>query len=411
LPDPYEAGPLERVLFPAGAARAPALHLGPDWAPVHHALKRQGVTVFLRGQDSQAATPDGRPYSWFCHTYRAWTQNLDLVMRQPHRAGEKLLVDDARPGIPVVHGHSGAGQAVALCVVVPGASNATDAEAPWTQSLPDWIGAHVRTLAAFGGVPETVVPDNRQAAVTRPHRYEPERHRTYAARAQHYGFAVMPARAAKPRDKAKGEGGVPGVARWIVARLRPHPCFALGEGHTALHPRGSALHARPVKKLPGSRQQLFAALDRPALRPFPAQPYDYAEWKQARGKIDDHVAVEGQDDSVPSVLVRQQLDVRLRAQGVALFHKGKRVARHRRSPLKGRHSTVAAHMPTAHHRSAAWTPQRLMHWAAQSGPATAQGVETIRASRPHPQRARSAPVAATARRHGWPGPREHPWSP
>jgi transposase len=84
------------------------------------------------------------------------------------------------------------------------------------------------------------------------------------------------------------------------------------------------------------------------------------------------------------MLVRQQLDVRLSAQVVELFHKGTRVASHRRSALKGRHTTVAAYMPTAHQRYAAWTPQRLMHWAAHSGPATAQVVETILASRPHP---------------------------
>ena len=78
------------------------------------------------------------------------------------------------------------------------------------------------------------------------------------------------------------------------------------------------------------------------------------------------MAVEGPDSSVPSVLVKPQLDVRLRAQVVELFHKGKRVASHRRAPLKGRHSTVAAHMPTAHQRYAEWTPQRLIHWAAPS---------------------------------------------
>jgi transposase len=97
------------------------------------------------------------------------------------------------------------------------------------------------------------------------------------------------------------------------------------------------------------------------------------------------VDVEGHYYSVPYALVKQQLDVRLSAQVVELFYKDKRVASHRRSPLKGRHSTVAAHMPTAHQRYAEWTPQRLIHWAAHSGPATAQVVETILASRPHPQ--------------------------
>jgi transposase len=357
----------------------------PNWATVHHELKRKGVTLFLLWQEYKAATPDGLQYSWFCQAYRAWASKLDLVMRQTHRAGEKLFGDYAGQGIPVVNGHSGEVHEVAIFVAVLGASNYTYAEATWTQSLPDWIGSHVRTFAALGGVPEIVVPDNLKAAVTRAHRYEPEINRTYAALAQHYGFAIIPARAAKPRDKAKVEVGVQVVERWMLARLRHHTFFALAEVNAALQPLLATLNARPFKRLPGSRQALFDALERPVLRSLPLQPYEYAEWKQARVNIDYHVEVEGHYYSVPYMLVKQQLDVRLSAQVVELFHKGKRVASHRRSLLKGRHSTVAAHMPTAHQRYAEWTPQRLIHWAAHSGPATAQVVETILASRPHPQ--------------------------
>jgi transposase len=373
LPDTYDEGALERVLFPAVSARTPAPHLVPDWSTVHHELKRKGVTLFLLWQAYKAARPDGLQYSWFCHAYSAWAQKLDLVMRQPHRAGEKLFVDYAGQGLPVINRQSGEVHEVAIFVAVLGASNYTYAEATWTQGLPDWIGSHVRTFAALGGVPEIVVPDNLKAAVTRAHRYEPEINRTYAALAQHYGFAVIPARAAQPRDKTKVEVGVQVVERWLLARLRHHTFFALAEVNAALQPLVPALNARLFKKLPGSRQSLFETLDRPALRPLPTQPYDYAEWKYARVHIDSHVEVEGHYYSVPYALVKQQLDVRLSAHIVELFHKGKRVASHRRSPLKGRHSTITAHMPTAHQRYAEWTPQRLVRWAAQTGEATRIG--------------------------------------
>jgi transposase len=211
--------------------------------------------------------------------------------------------------------------------------------------------------------------------VTRAHRYEPEINRTYADLAHHYGVAVIPARAAKPRDKAKVEVGVQVVERWIVARLRHHTFFALAEVNAAIHPLLLALNTRPFKQLPGSRQSLFETLDRPALQPLPAQLYEYAEWKRARVNIDYHVEVEGHYYSVPYALVKQQLEVRVSARVVELFHKGTRVASHVRSRLKGRHSTVAAHMPTAHRHYVAWTPQRLIRWAADSGAATAQVVE------------------------------------
>jgi transposase len=207
-------------------------------------------------------------------------------MRQNHRAGEQRFVDYAGQGIPVVNGQTGEVHEAALFIAVLGASNSTYAEATWTQSLPDWIGSHVRTFAALGGVPDIVVPDNLKAAVIRAHRYEPELNRTYADLAHHYGVAVIPARAAKPRDQAKVAVGVQVVERWIVARLRHHTFFALAEVNAAIGELLPALNAHPFKKLPGSRQSLFATLDRPALTPLPAQPYEYAEWKRARVNID-----------------------------------------------------------------------------------------------------------------------------
>ena len=272
LPATSDEGTRERGLFPAVSARAPAPHLVPDGATVHHELKRTGVTLFLLWQEDQAATPDGVQSSWLCHTYRGWASTLDLVMRQTHRAGEQRLVDYAGQSSPVVNRHSGEVHAAAIFVAGLGASNSTYAEATWTPSLPAWIGSPVRTFAALGGVPEIVVPDHLKAAVTRPHRYEPESNRTYAALAQHDGFVVIPARAAKPRDKAKGEVGGQVVERWLLARLRHHTFFSLAEVNAALQPLVPALNARPCKKLPGSRQQLFETLDRLALRPLPAHP-------------------------------------------------------------------------------------------------------------------------------------------
>ena len=385
LPATLDDIALEGRLFAMAAHTPIARRPPPDWAIVHQELRRKGVTLLLLWQEYQASTPDGLQYSQCCQAYRQWAGKLGLVMRQSHRAGATLFVDYAGQTMPVVNALTGEVHEAVIFSAVLSASNSTYAEATWSQSLPDGIGSHVRTFAALGGVPQVVVPDNLKAAVSRPHRYEPTMSRTYAELAQHYGVAIGPARAARPREKAKGEVGVQVVERWMLARLRHHTFFSLLELNTAITDLLVILNQRPFKKLPGSRQSVFEALDRPALRPLPTQPYEYAEWKLARVNIDYHVEVDGHYYSVPYSLVRQQLDVRLSAQVVEIFHKGKRVASHQRSPLKGRHTTVAVHMPKAHQYYAAWTPQRLVLWAAKTGEATAQVVETILASRPHPQ--------------------------
>jgi transposase len=385
LPEGLDEAALEARLFPPPTPQGAVAHLAPDWAIVHQELKRKGVTLSLLWQEYKAQTPGGFQYSWFCQAYRAWATTLDVVMRQSHRAGEKLFVDYAGHTLPIVNAHSGEVHEAQVFLAVLGASNYTYAEVTWTQSLPDWIASHVRTFQALGGVPDIVVPDNLKAAVHRAHRYEPELNRTYAEMAHHYGVAVIPARALRPRDKAKVEVGVQVVERWILARLRNETFFSLPQANEAVQALLHDLNTRPFKKLPGSRHSLFASLDRPALRPLPAQPYAYAEWKRARVNIDYHVEVEGHYYSVPYTLVKQQLDVRLTPHVVELLFKGKRVASHRRSHLKGRHTTVTAHMPKAHQHYAEWTPKRLIEWAATSGVATSRVVETILASRPHPQ--------------------------
>ena len=113
-----------------------------------------------------------------------------------------------------------------LFVGVLGASSYTYAEATRTQRVPDFIASHGRMLAFFGGVPKAMVPDQLKSAVTAASRYEPGLQRTYEDFAEHYGTAIVPARPAKPRDKAMVEAAVLVAQRWILARMRGQRFFS-----------------------------------------------------------------------------------------------------------------------------------------------------------------------------------------
>jgi transposase len=386
LPEDLDESALEQRLFPPAPMLPLAARPVPVWEAVHRELKAtQGMSLFLLWQEYKAGAPEGFQYSWFCEQYRAWLGKLDLVMRQEHRAGEKCFVDYAGQTVPVIERLTGEARPAHVFVAVLGASNYTYAEATWTEALPDWIGAHVRAFAYFGGITEILVPDNLKSGVHKASRYEPDLNPTYQDLCAHYGVAVIPARVRRPRDKAKVEAGVQVVERWILARLRHAQFFSLAELNQALLRLLEELNTRPFKKLPGSRRTLFETLDRPALRPLPAEPYVYAEWKRARVHIDYHIEVDDHYYSVPYALVKQVLDVRVTAHTVECFRKGSRVASHTRSSQKGRHTTLPEHMPEAHRSYAQWTPQRLIDWAAKTGPATAATVEGILRSRAHPQ--------------------------
>jgi transposase len=385
LPDELDDGALERKLFPPVPRLSAQVRGLPDWSEINRELKGKGVTLFLLWQEYRECHPQGYQYSSFCQQYRQWQGKQDLVMRQDHRAGEKLFVDYAGQTVPVVDRRTGEIKQAQIFVAVLGASNYTYAEATWSQALPDWIGSHQRAFAYLGGVPEIVVPDNLRAGVSKAHRYEPDINPTYQEMATHYGVAVVPARVRKPKDKAKAEIGVQVVERWILAALRNREFFSLDELNQSIRQLLERLNARPFKKLPGSRQSLFQSLDAPALQPLPNTPYTYAEWKRVRVHIDYHVELDGHYYSVPHQLTKQQLDARLTAQTVECFHKGKRVASHLRSSLKGRHTTVQAHMPEAHRQYGDWSPRRLISWAEKSGPSTAKVITAVLSSRRHPQ--------------------------
>lgn len=385
LPESLDDAELEKRLFPPPVTIPAEARAVPDWPLVHRELKRKSVTLQLLWDEYKEANPEGYQYSWFCEHYRAWQGKVDVVMRQDHRAGEKLFVDYAGQTVEIVDRDTGEVNEAQIFVAVLGASNYSYAEATLTQTLPDWISSHVRAFAYFGAVPAIVIPDNIKSGVHRAHRYEPELNATYAEMARHYGVAIVPTRSAKPRDKAKVESGVLVVERWILARLRNRTFFSLGELNAAIAELLEELNARPFKKLPGNRRELFETLDRPAMSPLPGSAYEYAVWKKVRVNIDYHVAVDKHYYSVPYQLVKEQLDARVSANTVELLYKGKRVASHRRSRQAGRHTTVTAHMPKAHRDYAEWTPERLVRWATETGRATAKLVETILTSRPHPQ--------------------------
>ena len=161
LPPEWDDTQLEHRLFPPSADAAnPSRYADPDFAAIHQELKRKGVTRQLLWEEYQHAHPDdGYGYAQYCVLYRDWKGRLQRSLRQTHRAGEKLFVDYAGPTVPVVNTRTGEITPAQIFVAVLGASNYTYAEATWTQTLPDWIGAHVRALTFFGGVPALIVPE------------------------------------------------------------------------------------------------------------------------------------------------------------------------------------------------------------------------------------------------------------
>jgi transposase len=373
---------VEAALFRDGGRNQAARRAAIDYAHVHHELHKSTATLELlwsEYQESVAARGGGlKPYQYsqFCELYGAWRVRLKPSMRRVHRAGEKAFLDYSGRKPKIFDRITGEARDVELFVMVLGASNYTYAEATNTQKLPDFVGSTIRGFEHFGGVPEVLVPDQLRSAVKGPDRYEPDINATYLDMAQHYGATVIPARPRKPKDKAKVEGAVLIVQRWILARLRRRKFFSLDELNQAIWELLDELNARAFQKLEGCRNSAFEKLDRPMLRALPPLRYEFADRRNDVGvNIDYHVEYDKRHYSVHHLRIHQRVEVRATATIVEIFHDHERIASHHRSyGPPGTPVTDPAHRPE-NHRDQLWPPERLISWGAKFGPAVASVVE------------------------------------
>ena len=360
----------------------------PDWAAIHQELRRKGVTLELLWQEYSERHPDNHySYNHFCRQYRAWRQTQQPSMRQTHKAGEKLFIDYCGQTVPLVDPETGELRQAQSFVAVLGASNYTYAEATLSQALEDWVMSHSRAFSYLGGVPEVLIPDNLRSGVSKACKYEPDLNPTYQQLATHFGVAIVPARPRKPKDKAKAETGVQVVTRWILAVLRHETFYSLAQLNQRIRALLDKLNRKPFKKLPGSRQSAFEQLDKPALKPLPAFPYQYTQIKPVRVHLDYHVDIDQHYYSVPHPLIKKQLEAHITEQCVTLYHQGQVVAKHKRSHRRGGHTTLKAHMPAQHQACHDWSPGRFKNWAKDIGPHTLQWVTERLTNVGHPEQA------------------------
>jgi transposase len=390
---------LERRLLVA--PQRPRAHVQPDYGRIHHEMRRKGMTLMLLWEEYQADHADRQTYrySQFCDNYRQFAKRLKRSMRQIHRAGEKLFIDFAGPTIALTDG----GRAH-IFVAAMGASSYTFACATPRETMTDWIESTVRALSFYGGVTQLIVPDNPRAMIADPDRYGPRSNDTVLDFACHYGTSVLPARPYSPQDKAKVESAVQVVERWVMARLRHQSFATVHEVQRCHHAIARAAQCTPLPETAWQSRQRLCRTGCAGLATLAGAALRIAHFTTVRVHIDYHVEVESHYYSVPHALVGQTLAARMTTGAIEVMHRGQRVASHVRNTRRGGFTTIAGHMPAAHRAHMEWTPQRLIHWGQDIGPATAVAVTRLLEQRKHPEHGYRACLGllSLAKRYGKP---------
>lgn len=244
-----------------------------------------------------------------------------------------------------------------------------------------WAQAHVSMFAVVGGAAPVLVPDNCKTAVSKNAKEALVVNERYRRMSGHYGCAVVPARARRPRDKASVEMGVGLIERQAMLPLRSRRFMSLEELNAALADQDTAINSRPFQRRDGSRESIFLAQEKPLLIPLPATPYEMTARKELTVDFNCRVRFDGTWYSVPFEFVKRAVAVAATARTVSVMADGGRIAIHGRARRRGEYRTNPDHMPDAHRDYAEWNGERFRSWAAAVGDATAEAIGAILASR------------------------------
>lgn len=355
-----------------------------DWERIAGEVSKSKVGLNILWEEEAAAGRFHLSYSQFCRRFERHHRRQALSFHKEYEPG-KIGEVDFCDGIDLVDLKTGAVTSTQLFLMKLGASRYVYAEFCLSQDLPTWIDLHIHAFEYFGGVPEALVPDNLKSGVSKACRYEPDLNPVYTELACHYGFVVLPARVAKPKDKPLVERAALDFQKWFYQRWRHRKFFSLAELNQQLWEdleiyNGGKIHRRFGE----TRQTRFERLEKGVLKPLPEKRFEMALWKKAKTHPDCHIAFEKSFYSVPFALRGEYLDVRATFSTVEIYHKGKRVAAHLKSQQRGRYQTNREHLPPEHKAILEITPQRLLEEAVSIGPSCEAFVTELFAKYGHP---------------------------
>jgi transposase len=306
-----------------------------------------------------------------------------------HKAGDKLFIDYAGKKLSVVVKDTGEITEVEFFVAILGSSQYTYAEASPSQQKEDLIKSVENALQFYGGVPAAIVPDNLKSAVIKSNKFEPTLNETFLDFAEHYGTAVLPARAYRPRDKSLVEGAVRILYQRIYTALRNNVFHSIEELNIAIW---DELEAHNNKKLTGrhiSRLQMFNDVEKEALSPLPQYRYEIKYQAMATVGQNGHVQL-GKDKhyySVPYQYIRKKVKLLYTSASVEIYHKYNRIAVHKRSLKPYNYTTQTGHLASSHQFMSEWTPQRFINWGASIDEPVKEFITRLLEQRLHPEQA------------------------
>lgn len=347
-----------------------------DWEYVHHEVYGKGTTV---KQIQREVAPDIA----YVKFWRAFREKVgvraspdQVTIRLDHKPAEKTQIDFC-DGLFLTDPLTGKKTLTQFFLGVLPFSSYTFGEFVLDQKLSTFIEVQSRMFAYFGGITPYVVVDNLKSGVHKADLYDPDVNPTYCDFANHMGFAVLPARPYKPRDKGSGETHIGVVQRGFFQEVRNRVFYSLHQLNQTLRDYLHRLNCEVMKDYGVSRTQRFAE-EKKQLKALPPSPFELSEWRQAKVHPDCHIQVEKNFYSVPFIYVGQKVRVRLTEKMVEVFSEDSQpLTAHARLRGIGQFSTYDFHYPEKKLAVARFEVHHALTQAKQLGPHVEQLVDQL----------------------------------
>jgi transposase len=333
-------------------------------------LKRRGVTQKLLWEEYIADVPDGYGLTQFRFHLRQ-----QLIARKPsmvlqHKPADKLFIDFAGHKLSYVDSLSGECIECPVFIASLPFSDYCFAIVVRTQSIEDFIYALRCCLEHLGGIPFIIVPDNLKAAIIKANNYEPTLSRALEDFANHYGFTVVPARVAHPKDKALVENQVKLLYNRVYAKIRNQQFFDLTSLNEAVKEKVRLHNQTRMQKKPFCREEQFLSLEKPQLQPLPEQTYEVKYYRELKVAQNNHVylSIDRHYYSVPFKWIGQRVKIIYTRSLVRIYMQGEQIAIHPRSYEAGKYSTILDHLCSHHQHYLSRSPSYYMNRAQKISP-------------------------------------------
>jgi transposase len=371
LPDNLPSEASLRALLPQGRPRQQVSSVEP-WREQIGLLEVRGLNVKTIHDRLKLDHPD------FCGSYDAVkgvvraiqrgrpVSSDDVVIPVETDPGDVAQVDFAYVG-EVLDPASGVRRKAWVFVMTLGFSRHFFAWVVFDQSVATWLDLHVRAFAFFGGVPNTLVPDNLKAAVTRAAfgvDQNVEAQRDYRDLARHYGFVIDAAPPRSPKKKGKVERNIQFVEGFLESRDLSADVNSLNADLSRWNSEIAAVRVHgTTRRVP---LRVFEDEERGTLHPLPHQPWVTKTWRLKEVASDAHVRFERRLYSVPWGLIGQKVMVEVTPGRLRVWQEGTLVAEHDRHGESLR-STTPGHLPSEREAYAKRSPDAWKERAAKLG--------------------------------------------